>query len=559
MKKEEILKKVDCLYNMYHEGKLGGEIMPEDENPRLEKTSKENYLYFTLPMALNYQRNSYTLWENANKTYQDKETHFVFEPQEVLKRPLEEVQMALTKYKVALQKNKQTEIWITLCQTIEDLFDGDIRKLFIELENDVDKIRNFIQKEKKKRFPYLSGTKICNYWLYVIWQYTKQEYKNIENLTVAPDTHVVKATHRLGLITEKELTSSNVQEIVINRWNELLKGTKYKPIDIHTPLWLWSRNGFKELENEHIFDKISSTCSYVIEKSKDVTINYVKIDELLKNDIPRGKHWGESNAFGFMDHDIRKIVNFLLLYQSICFSFWGENKWSIKTDNYGLLDGSQALMYIFMNNLDFFTDFKQLQNMSFKKYKTMMQGNYELPLLKERYEILISIAKVVNEKMNGDFYNYIKDVKDDRILFNIIIDNFQEFKDERTYEGKTIYFYKLASLLTSDIMHARNLKEKEKYDFSHIVGCSDYKIPQILRDLGLTTYSEELANLVDNKIELNYNSSYEVEIRAATIVIINYIKSKKNLCGMEINDFLWLESQKINSTKPYHRTRSTSY
>ena len=43
MKKEEILKKVDCLYNMYHEGKLGGEIMPEDENPKLEKSSKQNY------------------------------------------------------------------------------------------------------------------------------------------------------------------------------------------------------------------------------------------------------------------------------------------------------------------------------------------------------------------------------------------------------------------------------------------------------------------------------------------------------------------------------------
>ena len=26
----------------------------------------------------------------------------------------------------------------------------------------------FIQKENKKKFPYLSGTKICNYWLYVI-------------------------------------------------------------------------------------------------------------------------------------------------------------------------------------------------------------------------------------------------------------------------------------------------------------------------------------------------------------------------------------------------------
>lgn len=246
--KEEILRKVDILYGMYKKGSLGGEIMPEDENPHLEKSSLENYLYFTLPMALNYQRNSYTLWESANKTYQDKETRFVFSPKEVLNRSIEEVREALTKYKVALQKNKQTEIWITLCKTFMNLFDGDIRKLFIECDLDVDKIRDYIQKENKKKFPYLSGTKICNYWLYVLWEYTSQEYKNIEHLTVAPDTQAIKSTYRLGLITEEELNKSNVQEIVIKSWNELFKGTKYKPIDIHTALWLWSRNGFKELE-----------------------------------------------------------------------------------------------------------------------------------------------------------------------------------------------------------------------------------------------------------------------------------------------------------------------
>ena len=71
--------------------------------------------------------------------------------------------------------------------------------------------------------------------------------KNIEKLTVAPDTQVIKATHRLGLIDDNELNRSDIQEIAINRWNELVKNTKYKPIDIHTPLWLWSRNGFRTL------------------------------------------------------------------------------------------------------------------------------------------------------------------------------------------------------------------------------------------------------------------------------------------------------------------------
>ena len=236
MDKKEILNKVDKLIKMYKDGKLGGEVMPEDANPHFERSSLENYLYFTLPMALNYQRNSYTLWESALKTYNDNETRFVFNPKICLEKSFEEVQYALTKYKVALQKQKQTEIWLTLCNTFTELFDGNIRKLFDSLNNDVDKIRNFIQKDNKKKFPYLSGTKICNYWMYVIYQYTDRKYKNIEKLTVAPDTHVCKATHKLGLITEDEFNSNNVQQIVIDRWQELFKDTKYKPIDIHTPL-----------------------------------------------------------------------------------------------------------------------------------------------------------------------------------------------------------------------------------------------------------------------------------------------------------------------------------
>ena len=251
---EDILKKVDILYAMWKKGLLGGEVMPEDKNPHLNKSSLENYLYFTLPMALNYQRNSYTLWESANKTYLDERTRFVFDPHEVLKHSFSDVQDALTKYGVALQKNKQTEIWIKLCNTFMELFNGDIRNLFRKFNYDVNKIRDFIQKDNKSKFPYLSGTKICNYWLFVLWQYTDIEYINIECLTVAPDTHVCKSSYRIGLISEEELKSSNVQKLVIDRWNELLANTKYKPIDIHTPLWLWSRNGFQELD-EHLLDK----------------------------------------------------------------------------------------------------------------------------------------------------------------------------------------------------------------------------------------------------------------------------------------------------------------
>lgn len=248
MDKECILMNIYKLIDMYKKGLLGGEVMPEDNNPHLNRGTIENYNYFTLPMALNYQRNSYKLWESADKTWKDKDTNFVFDTNKVSKANFEQVQEALIKYKVVLQKNKQTEIWVRLCNTINELFEGDIRKLFSINNYDIKEIKDYIQKENKAKFPYLSGNKICNYWLYVLHQYTEVKFKNLNDLTVAPDTHVIKASYKLGIINDEELKSNNVQLIVIDKWNKLLKDTKYNPIDIHTPMWLWSRNGFKELK-----------------------------------------------------------------------------------------------------------------------------------------------------------------------------------------------------------------------------------------------------------------------------------------------------------------------
>ena len=138
------INRVHALVDAYKSGRLGGEKMPEGENPGLDKKSKENYLYFTLPMALNYQRNSYTLWECANKTYYDVETSDVYDIKAVINMDELQLREKLLKYKVALQPNKQPIIWRTLCETIENDFAGDIRKLFCDNDYSVKKIKLYI-------------------------------------------------------------------------------------------------------------------------------------------------------------------------------------------------------------------------------------------------------------------------------------------------------------------------------------------------------------------------------------------------------------------------------
>lgn len=243
-KKEAILKNVEQLLQLYHNGALGGETMPEDANPELESGTKENYLYFTLPMALNYQRNSYKLWEAAKATYLDAETKDVYLPESVIEMPQEDLRDKLLKYKVALQPNKHVEIWLRLCNTFVDRFQGDVRNLFLNNDNSVKKVKEYILANKKS-FPYLSGTKILNYWLYVMSQYTDARLEDRQYITVAPDTHVIQASERLGLITHDELEKPAIREKVSLLWEEVFRETERCPIDIHTSLWLWSRGGFK--------------------------------------------------------------------------------------------------------------------------------------------------------------------------------------------------------------------------------------------------------------------------------------------------------------------------
>lgn len=271
-------------------------------------------------------------------------------------------------------------------------------------------------------------------------------------------------------------------------------------------------------------------------------------------------HWLCCIPYNLLDLPVETIVNFLLVYEAIDFSFWGEPKWKIDTPN-GKIDGSVALLYALLKyvNDNNTTDFS---NISRDDFKNILKGNVEIPLFEERYNIIRSVSSIVNDKMSSNFYSYIKDIVVDTELFNVIVNNFPCFKDERTYKNNKVYLYKLAQLLTSNILHVREKKEKIKVDYSHLVGCADYKIPQIMRGLGILEYSKELSNVVDNKILIDENSDYEVEIRASMIVAIDMLKKKicSNVCAIDINDYIWTQGKNRSiMLKPYHLTRNTNY
>lgn len=309
-----------------------------------------------------------------------------------------------------------------------------------------------------------------------------------------------------------------------------------------------------------MLDKILESCKYVSENIEHIKINYDVLDSYIQNmNSSKLKHWLSSNPYDMFSLEVSDVVNLLLLIDSVNYSYWGNPKWTIDT-NLGKKDGSDALLYLFLkyvketNTLDF-------SKVTLLEFRDMLKGNVDIPFLVDRYNTLVSVSSIVNDKMNGNFYKYVKDLTNDIDLFNLIIENFSSFKDERFYKGKTIYFYKLAQLLTSDILHIRETIEGIKADYSHLLGCADYKIPQTLRALNIISYDDELSYIVDNKILIKESSVYEVEIRASMMVVIDYIKNKLgNVNSIDVNDYFFVASKSLkDNIKPYHLCRNKNY
>ncbi len=312
-----------------------------------------------------------------------------------------------------------------------------------------------------------------------------------------------------------------------------------------------------------MLEKITATTNFVIENANYVSIDEEKLQEFA-NKIKDTKtiHWLASNPFGLLNLSKEELSLFLLIYGSIDFCFWGNPKWTIQTE-IGNLDGAFALLYALLKeakeNKQFLTPM-YLKNLTEEQFETILKGNTKIPLFKERYYIITSIGKILVEKNITSFYQEINEKTTDTELFDYVIQTFPFLEDTRTYNGETIYFYKLAQLMTSDILHLRAMKENIKVDISHLVGCADYKLPQVLHQFGVISYKSELEQQLLNKQELEENSKEETEIRAATIVAIHRLSKITGIDAIEINDMIWLQGQdKSLPWIPYHLTKTPSY
>lgn len=76
----------------------------------------------------------------------------------------------------------------------------------------------------------------------------------------------------------------------------------------------------------------------------------------------------------------------------------------------------------------------------------------EIPLLEERFDCLREAGQILDEKFGGSFINCIYDANQSAAaLVNLLADEFPCFRDEASFEGRTVRFYKRAQILVADL------------------------------------------------------------------------------------------------------------
>ncbi len=316
-------------------------------------------------------------------------------------------------------------------------------------------------------------------------------------------------------------------------------------------------------------NKILDSTNFVVQDSRSVKINRIKVSEFSKifkqeetNDLLSQAPFDFS---GFSDDE---RFRFTLIFQSINFCYWGDPKWTIEHDG-KLYDGAWGMVVALGQGIrDGFPllDFRYCSKITKDDLGRILRANTEIPLFEERWRILQEIGLVMLSKYEEGLTSLVANSNSDAArLLDVIVRDFPSFRDSSSYRGREVFFQKRAQLLITDLCQMLKRQGVMLKNIDQLTACADYKLPQIIRRLGILEYADQLAKTIDSKIELPHGSDEEVEIRANTIWAVEYMKEEiqrqsPDVTSMEIDGYLWQASQeKPVDEKPYHRTRTTAY
>jgi hypothetical protein len=308
----------------------------------------------------------------------------------------------------------------------------------------------------------------------------------------------------------------------------------------------------------------------VIPHLRHVTIDEAQLRQACAQIAPETLRLPTWDDDVFILHPPEDRAAQILLFNTINFSYWGRPKWTIdfrgrpEDGAWGMLG---AIARAEQDESFPLFDGAYLATIPASDLRHILRGNVEIPMFQQRLDILHKVGHVLVEQLDGSFINLIPAAGNDAVaLVRSLVSRLPSFNDVATLGGHPVAFYKRAQLVAAMLYEAfegKGLGDLRRTE--ELTVFADYKLPQVLRRLGVLCYADHLARQIDRLEPLAAGSQEEIEIRAATVWAGELMRRElvsryPHITALHIDYWLWHEGQVQGAgIKPYHRARSIYY
>ncbi len=314
---------------------------------------------------------------------------------------------------------------------------------------------------------------------------------------------------------------------------------------------------------------VLKTTAYVAEHARSVSINAEAVeraaDALAQQKVEPPRWNYDAHYFD----GTPRTVNYLFWLDALNFCFWGEPRWQIEY-NGKTLDGYWALAASLKRAMERKSEIAEgefLARISPGELQDILRGVGRIPLFADRWRNTRELGTVLKNLWEGEAARLVECADHDAPrLAQMVAENFASFNDITVYDDHTVKFFKRAQIVVADLWGVFGGKDWGEFEnIDVLTAFADYKLPQILRAWGVMEYAPALAEKVDNIVLLDKDSPEEIEIRAATLWAVEFLRDAlarrgRELWSIQIDWILWDASQgRFEGMKPYHRVRTVYY
>ncbi len=270
--------------------------------------------------------------------------------------------------------------------------------------------------------------------------------------------------------------------------------------------------------------------------------------------------------------DTEESVHWIFALDVLNHCFWpdpGEPVWTViyKGEPYSGYWGLAASLKRAQEQGLPVTDPHFLSGISARDLAEIFSGQGTIPMFEQRLKNLREAGSIILSELGGDITSLVDAASGSAVgLVGRIVSHFPSFRDEALYRDRRVYFWKRAQIFASDLFTAFGGNKWGKFnDIERLTAFADYKLPQVLRELGIISYHRGLAARVEAMEQLQPGSEEEVEIRAMTVWAVEELRKGfqehgRKLTSPRVDNWLWQLGQRDAFRKrPFHRCRTIFY